>query len=73
MLENDINSFPENIRKMVRNICFIGQIIMSLLLVTSYVFLNNLISLIMYLGSRFFRSIASSSREDYGMGVLWCK
>lgn len=66
MLENDINSFPESIRKMVRNICLIGQIIISLLQITSNVFLNNV-------GSRFFRPIASSSREDYGMGVLRCK
>lgn len=29
MLENDINSFPENVRKMVRNICFIGKIIIE--------------------------------------------
>jgi len=68
MLENDINSYTENTRKMVGNIsCFIGLTIISLLLQLCICKQSNLVN---NLGTRFLRPIASSSSENYGVGVL---
>lgn len=68
MLENDINSYTENTRKMVGYIsCFIGLTIISLLLQLCICKQSNLVN---NLGTRFLRPIASSSRENYGVGVL---
>lgn len=73
MLENDINSYTENTRKMVGNItsCFNKFYWFDCYkFIATVMYLQTIYNLVNNLGARFLRPIASSSRENYGLGVL---